>query len=482
MPFIATQLPLLLCRRRSILLIMGSLLALLPSFAQASELNGAALSPLLAIPFAGILLSVAIGPLVVARFWHHHYGKVIAGWTLIFLIPFTFKFGISGSVELITHAVLAEYVPFLVLLFALFTISGGIFIRGTPHSSPRLNTGILALGALLAPIMGTTGAAMLLIRPLLRANDNRRHNAHVPIFFIFLVANVGGSVTPLGDPPLFLGFLHGVDFFWTLEHMLVPALGVSVPLLVIFYLLDSYLFNKPGEIKAIDPTPYDEPRLNGKINFALLGGVALSVLVSGMWHPGIEWNIFGTHLELEDLSRDLVLLALAGISMRVTPQKIRERNNFNWEPIVEVAKLFAGIFVTIGPVIAMIQAGPHGPFGALLHTVNDDHGHPLNLRYFWITGLLSGFLDNGPTYLLFFNMAGGDPQTMMGPLSKTLLAISMGSVFMGALTYIGNAPNLMVKFIAQQRGVKMPEFFGYMAWSCGILLPVLAIVSFALLS
>ncbi len=448
----------------------------LPLTANASGFNAAELSLVWGLPFALILLSIATGPLLFAHTWHHHFGKITAGWTLLFLIPFTLVFGFGESVHLIAHAMVGEYIPFILLLLALYTISGGILVWGNLHGSPKLNTALLAIGTLLAPIMGTTGAAMLMIRPLLKANDNRKHNVHVVIFFIFLVANIGGGLTPLGDPPLFLGFLKGVDFMWTVQHMFMPVLISTVVLLTIFYIIDSRYFAKEGELLHRDPSPDSEEgiKLFGKWNFVLLLCVIGAVLLSGMWkpqHPGFD--ILGTNYPLPNLVRDAILLVLTVVSLIITPKPVRAGNEFNFDPIAEVAKLFAGIFITISPVLAMLQAGEKGAFAGIISLVHDSAGQPINTMYFWMSGMLSAFLDNAPTYLVFFNMAGGDPhQLMRGDLFHTLLAVSMGSVFMGALSYIGNAPNFMVKAIAEQRKVPMPSFFGYMAWSFGILIPL----------
>lgn len=452
-------------------------LCAIPNLAHAASFNGAELSLLWGIPFALILLSIATGPLLFAHTWHHHYGKITAFWTILFLLPFTFAFGFGESVHLIAHALVGEYIPFILLLLALYTISGGVLLWGNLHGSAKLNTGILAVGTLLASIMGTTGAAMLLIRPLLKANDNRKHKVHVVVFFIFLVANIGGGLTPLGDPPLFLGFLKGVDFMWTVQHMMLPVLMSSAILLMVFYLLDSHYFKQPDEILPRDPSP-DSPvekiKLMGKWNFLLLGGVIGAVLLSGMWKPNhAGFDVFGTPYLLQNLVRDVILLILTIVSLKITPKPIRAGNEFNWEPIAEVGKLFLGIFITISPVLAILQAGDKGAFAGLISMVHDQSGAPINTMYFWMTGLLSAFLDNAPTYLVFFNMAGGDAASLMvEPLFHTLLAISMGSVFMGALSYIGNAPNFMVKAIAEQRNVRMPSFFGYMIWSFGILVPL----------
>lgn len=453
------------------------LLLMLPAAARAADFNGADLGFAWGIPFALILLSIALGPLFFAHTWHHHFGKITLGWTLLFLVPFTLVYGFGQSVHLVAHAMIGEYIPFILLLLALYTISGGILVWGNLHGSPKLNTALLAIGTLLASVMGTTGAAMLMIRPILKANDNRRHNVHVVVFFIFLVANIGGGLTPLGDPPLFLGFLKGVDFGWTVQHMFPPVLISAVVLLTVFYLLDSHYFKQAGEILPRDPSPDSPPekiKLMGKRNFLLLGGVVGAVLLSGLWkpdHPGL--TVLGAHYELQNLVRDIVLIALAAVSWFTTPKPVRAGNEFNFDPIAEVAKLFAGIFITISPVLAMLQAGEKGAFSGIIALVHDAAGKPINIMYFWMSGILSAFLDNAPTYLVFFNMAGGNPHELMrGELFHTLLAVSMGSVFMGALSYIGNAPNFMVKAIAEQRKVKMPSFFGYMVWSFGILIPL----------
>ncbi|PCE27792.1 sodium:proton antiporter [Paraburkholderia acidicola] len=446
-----------------------------PQLADAATLDGAALSAWWGAPFAGMLLSIAIFPLVAPAFWHHHFGKVSAAWAVVFLVPFAFAFGTHTAFGSLIHALLEEYVPFIVLLTALYTVAGGICVRGNLRGTPRLNTTILVLGTVLASIMGTTGAAMLLIRPLLRANDNRKHVVHVVVFFIFLVANAGGSLSPLGDPPLFLGFLNGVGFFWTTQHLALPMLFVCVVLLAVFYAIDSYYFHRREEQRpaTLDPTP-DSPKLaiDGKINFALLVAVIALVLMSGLWKPGVEFDVFGTHVALQNALRDVALIVVTLVSLAVTPRAARAGNDFNWAPIEEVAKLFAAIFVTIAPVITILRAGEAGAFAGIVHLVNDVSGTPRDAMYFWATGILSSFLDNAPTYLVFFNLAGGDAQTLMTTGATTLAAISAGAVFMGANSYIGNAPNFMVKAIAESRGVRMPGFFGYLAWSGAILIPV----------
>ena len=455
-----------------------AVLAALPGMAMAADIDGSALSVLWGVPFAGLLLSIALMPLLAPSFWHHHFGKVAAAWGLAFLAPFAVMFGASAAGISLVHALVAEYIPFVILLTALYTVSGGIYIRGNLHGSPGLNTAILAIGAVLTSFMGTTGASMLLIRPLIRANDNRKHVAHVVVFFIFIVSNAGGSLTPLGDPPLFLGFLKGVDFFWTVRQIFPETLFLVGALLAIFYALDSWFYHRREELLPADPTPDSRAiGFDGKVNFALLGVVVGLVLVSGFWKSPVSWTIAGAEVGLPGLVRDVGLIVVALVSFKLTPAQVHADNQFGWGPMQEVAKLFAGIFLTIIPVIAMLKAGTSGPFGAVVSAVTRPDGSPDPAMYFWATGALSSFLDNAPTYLVFFNTAGGDPAVLMTTLAPTLAAISAGAVFMGANTYIGNAPNMMVKAIAEDRGVKMPSFFGYMLWSGGILVPLFVVMT-----
>ncbi len=458
--------------------VLGVALASTPADAAVAELelDGAELGLAWSLPFVGILLSIAVWPLMAPVFWHHHFGKISAAWALAFLVPFTAQHGLELAIFELLHVALLEYIPFIILLFALFTVSGGIHVRGALRATPIFNVALLGLGTVCASLMGTTGAAMVLVRPLLRANAWRPSRSHVVIFFIFLVANIGGSLTPLGDPPLFLGFLKGVPFTWPTVHMLPPMLFVAGVLLTLFYLLDSYMLRRDG----LDIPEAEEDRrltIEGSYNFVLLGGIVLAVLMSGVWQPGIRFHVGGVELELQNVVRDLLLLLFAGISWILTPQELREANDFSWFPIQEVAKLFAGIFVTIIPTIAILRAGVEGALAPIVHLVTGPDGEPVNAMYFWATGMLSSFLDNAPTYLVFFNTAGGDPAVLTGPLANTLLAISAGAVFMGANTYIGNAPNFMVRAIAIEDGVKMPSFFGYMAWSGGFLIPCFLLVT-----
>jgi Na+/H+ antiporter NhaD/arsenite permease-like protein len=456
---------------------LAALLLAASPLAQASTFDGTGLTAWWGLPFAGMLLSIAVGPLLAPRWWHRHFGKVAGGWALLFLLPFTLAHGGAATAGVMAHTLLAEYLPFIILLSTLFTVAGGIHVRGNLRGSPGINVGLMAVGAMLASFMGTTGASMLMIRPLIRANDNRKHCAHVIIFFIFIVGNAAGALTPLGDPPLFLGFLQGVDFFWTTRHLLPQTLFVVVSLLAVFYVVDRHRYGRHG-VHPQDPTPDDGGfGLEGGTNFLLLGGVVALVLMSGVWQPGLSWQVLGTEVGLPQIARDLGLICLLAISWWHTPQRVRQANQFSWGPMAEVAKLFIGIFITMVPVLAMLKAGEAGAFGAVASSVTGPDGRPEPWAYFWFSGVLSAFLDNAPTYLVFFNLAGGDPQALMTSLAPTLAAISAGSVFMGAFTYIGNAPNFMVKAIAEDRGIQMPSFFGYMGWSFAVLMPLFLVVS-----
>ena len=451
----------------------------LPQPAFAAGLNGAELSIGWVLPFAGILLCIAICPLAVPHFWHGNYGKVAVFWALATAVPLFVIYGGGVAAGSVAHALIGDYVPFIIFVGSLYTVAGGIHIRSSFTGTPLTNTGFLALGAVLANIMGTTGAAMLLIRPLIAANAHRRYDMHTFVFFIFIVANIAGSLTPLGDPPLFLGFLRGVEFFWTTEHLIVPMLTAVGLLLLIYFIADTILFNKEKEefLEKEFHYPKEPFGIDGKINFLLLAVIVSAVLMAGIWHSGVSFEILGVHLAGEGVLRDVIFLLAAGLSLKLTSKEVREANQFGWDPILEVGKLFFGIFVTIVPVLEMLRAGLDGAFAPVVALVTNPDGSANNAMYFWMTGALSGFLDNAPTYLAFFNMAGGDASVLMTEGALTLMAISMGSVFMGANSYIGNAPNFMVVAIVQNRGLKMPSFFGYLLWSVGILIPIFLLLT-----
>jgi Na+/H+ antiporter NhaD/arsenite permease-like protein len=439
------------------------------------------------VPFAGILLSIALCPLLTPRFWHRHYGKVSAFWAFLFALPFLTVYRGVASYEIL-HILLIDYIPFIILLWGLFTISGGIVVRGALRGTPVVNTVMLLIGTILASWVGTTGAAMVMIRPVLRANKNRVKKAHIVCFFIFLVANIGGALTPLGDPPLFLGFLHNVPFFWVTTHLLPHMLAASLILLGIFYAVDLHFYRKEEPMtQATGEDKGESFGIAGVYNFAFLAGIVAVILVSGYWRPG-HLSVFGVEVHYQNLLRDGAIIILGFLSLHFTPKKLREANEFSWLPILEVAKLFAGIFITIIPALAILKAGTHGALAGLITAVQTP------AHYFWASGGLSSFLDNAPTYLTFFNMALGKcgisevavPAALAAGTAAAnpvfisyLTAISAGAVFMGANTYIGNAPNFMVKSIAEEAGVNMPSFFGYMfKYSIPVLIPVFVLVTF----
>ncbi len=439
-----------------------------------------------ALPFAGMLLSIALGPLLAPAFWHHHYKKVSIAWAFVLAAPWLVQFGRLGLYVLL-EVLFLDYLPFLILLWGLYTVSGGIMLRARLVATPGLNVAFMVAGTVLASLMGTTGAAMLLVRPLLRANAWRRRKAHVFVFFIFLVANIGGMLTPLGDPPLFLGFLHGVPFFWTLR--LVPQyLFVSTIVLTVLYVIDRRLMARELDLRPSHEPPHVRTtfRIVGWHNFVLLAGILGAVLLSGFWHtPYFQW--FGIHFHYKNLMRDVLIVAIGLTSIASTPQAVREENGFSWDAIKEVAYLFFGIFVTIIPALAILRAGTAGSLGSVIAQIQAPW------QYFWMSGTLSSFLDNAPTYLTFMTLALGqlgiDP-AKVGPIltgalhhpaaaqfAAYLKAVSLGAVLMGANTYIGNAPNFMVLSIARGHGVKMPSFFGYMLWSGAVLIPTFVIVT-----
>jgi Na+/H+ antiporter NhaD/arsenite permease-like protein len=408
-------------------------------------------------PFALMLLSIAVLPIVAEHFWHSNRNKLLL--SLLLAIPVAAYLYRTLGFAPLEHA-LVEYFQFIVLLGSLYVISGGIVITGDIRATPRNNTLFLGLGAFLASFIGTTGASMLLIRPLLFTNSERRHVVHTVIFFIFTVSNIGGCLTPLGDPPLFLGYLRGVPFSWTFS--LWPEwLGMNVILLGVYYAWDSVLWRRetPADL-ALDQALLRPIRGHGLVNLYLLLGVILCVAfvpsVDFVHHKLVPW-------------RELAMLGFCGLSFVVTAQEHRLTNQFTFHAINEVAALFLGIFVTMVPALLILEV--RGP----------SLGVDTPVKFFWFTGLLSSFLDNAPTYATFFELAksvttaGGLSPAVAGVWSPFLTAISLGAVFMGANTYIGNGPNFMVKSIAESRGIKMPSFFGYMAYSFGLLIPLFLI-------
>lgn len=444
-----------------------------PLLAESGGLPGHTLSLWWALPFVGMLASLALMPLFAIHFWEAHYGKVALGWSLLTIFSLITVFGISLSKISILGTFFHHYLPFVIMLGALYTIAGGIRVELESLATPLVNTSLLAIGTFLAGWIGTTGASMLLIRPMLHINRDRKNRVHHMIFFIFLIANIGGALTPLGDPPLFIGFLNGVSFFWPLENLVLPLIAITLLLLLVFYGFDTFFVRREGlSLRGSRP----RIKIKGELNGLLFLGVIGLVLLSGLWDPDLYIHIGGVSIEIQNVTRDVGLALLAAISWFLTSPEIHEENRFSWEPLKEVCKLFFGIFMTVIPVIVILDAGLQGAMAPIISLVDVD-GTPQNTMYFWLSGGLSSILDNAPTYLVFFHMAGGDASLLMTSLVRTLEAISLGSVFMGAMTYIGNAPNFMVKAIAESQKVHMPSFFGYMAWSLGILLPLFLILS-----
>jgi Na+/H+ antiporter NhaD/arsenite permease-like protein len=440
------------------------------------------------IPFVGILLSIALFPLLAPHFWHHHFPKVSAAWALIFAIPFLVVYKGQAWAEIV-HIYIMDYIPFIILLWGLYTIAGGIFVKGTLKGTPAVNILIILVGTALASWVGTTGAAMITIRPLLRANVERKYKGHLVVFFIFLVANIGGVLTPLGDPPLFLGFLHGVNFFWTLK-LYIELTFLVVALSIILYVWDSIQYKK--EIITDIPAERREPlKIEGAHNFVFLLGIVAAVLFSGLVDLG-GVSVLGVHRTVQSLIRDGWIILMGILSIRFTRSATRSENEFSWGPIKEVAYLFAGIFMTIIPALAILQAGEHGAMATLIRSVDSPR------QFFFMSGALSSFLDNAPTYLTFFNtalgklgltenvirnaFAAGTIGTIHPEFETLLKGISLGAVFMGANTYIGNAPNFMVKSIAEEAGIPMPSFFGYMfKYAIPILIPLFILVAWIFL-
>ena len=439
---------------------------------------GTVLSAWWTIPFAGMLLSIALFPLFARHFWERHYAKVTLFWSLALALPLLALHRAEGTHHLI-EVILVDYIPFLVILWALYTVASGIFVTGTMHGTPLQNTLMIAAGTALASWVGTTGASIVMVRPLVRAIAWRKHRAHTVVFFIFLVSNVGGALTPLGDPPLFLGFLHGVPFFWTLR-LFPMMLALALPLLVIYFALDSWYYrhDPPKTVYGVR----ERVGLIGWQNFFFLVVIVMVVLASGTWNAGTV-RILGVERNVSGLIRDAALLMISMVSFRTTPEKIHRDNLFSWGPVKEVAVLFAGIFITMIPAIAILRAGDEGALSGMVDLAREPR------HYFWLTGGLSSFLDNAPTYLTFFNTALGalEPGKPESEAVKHLLtthahyleAISCGAVFMGANTYIGNAPNFMVKSIAEHAGISMPGFFGYIVkYTIPVLMPLFLIVMF----
>lgn len=436
---------------------------------------------LLCIPFAGLLLSIAVMPLIKGEWWEAHQPLVVGFWILLMLVPFAFVYGPHKAAETVLECTVNDYLTFIVLLFGLFCVSGNITMEGDFAGSPRINVGLIALGTLLASCIGTTGASMLMVRPVIKMNSWRKRKSHIMVFFIFMVSNMGGCLTPIGDPPLLMGFMRGVPFFWSMHLFPVLIFNMAI-LLFVFYHLDKWAYRKDiarGRKPDISK-PGTEFSIDGLHNIVFLVMIVAAVILSGVL-PGMSafqdaaGNVRGIHifgevtLTFPAMIEIVLILLAAWLSFKTTKSEIRRRNHFTWGAIKEVAVLFIGIFITMQPALMLLKA------------VGPELGVTEPFQMFWATGTLSSFLDNTPTYLVFLTTAGtlGFTQgiaTSLGTVpQKVLSAVSCGAVFMGANTYIGNAPNFMVKSISDENGVNMPSFFGYMLWSLVFLVPVFVI-------
>lgn len=432
----------------------------------------------LCIPFAGLLLCIAVLPLIKPEWWEKNQPAAVIFWSVLFIIPFAVKYGAFSALESILECIIGDYLTFIVLLFGLFCVAGNITLEGDLAGSPRVNTGMLLFGTLLASCIGTTGASMLLIRPLIKMNSWRKRKKHIMIFFIFLISNMGGCLSPIGDPPLLMGFMRGVPFTWSLSLFPVLLVNLAV-LLTVFYLIDNGNYRRDiaeGLMPDLSKAG-TEVKVRGAHNIIFLIMIVTAVILSGTL-PGLscfqtaDGSVKGLHILGEvtftfpAIIEIVIILAAAYLSFRTTDSAIRTANHFTWGAIKEVAVLFIGIFITMQPALMILKAS--GP--------NLGISEPYQM--FWVTGALSSFLDNTPTYLVFLTTAGtlGFTKgilTTVGTISaKVLAAISCGAVFMGAGTYIGNAPNFMVKSISDENGIRMPSFFGYILWSVGFLVPV----------
>ena len=430
------------------------------------------------IPFAGLLLCIAVMPLIKPEWWEKHQPEVVAMWSVLFIIPYAASYGIGTTAETVLECIIGDYLTFIVLLFGLFCVAGNITMEGDLAGSPGVNVFLLSIGTVLSSMIGTTGASMLMVRPVIKMNSWRKKRAHIMVFFIFLVSNIGGCLTPVGDPPLLMGFSRGVPFFWSLRLFPILLFNMII-LLTMFYWIDRREYCRDiasGRMPDIS-RPGTKITIKGLHNVIFLVMIVAAVILSGVLpelplFQDASGNVRGIHifgsvtLTWPELIEMAIILLAAFLSFRTTDKEVRKKNHFTWGAIREVAVLFIGIFITMQPALMILKAK-----GA-------DLGLTEPMQMFWATGALSSFLDNTPTYLVFLTTAGAlgyqnGILTSVGTVPvRMLTAISCGAVFMGANTYIGNAPNFMVKSISDENGIRMPSFFGYMLWSIAYLVPV----------
>jgi len=448
-----------------------------------NSLNGSILSPLWGLPFLGMILSIALFPLLLPDFWKKHFGKVALAWSIVVLTGIAISQGTEMSIRTFLSVMIDQFLPFIFLLLTVFTVTGGITLEGEHDGTPKVNVILLIIGAILSSWLGTTGAAVLLIRMLIKANSWRKFKVHTIIFFIFIVGNIGGTLTPFGNPPLLMGFICKVPFFWPICKLLAPTAFTTFLLIVIYFLIDLFYYKK--EPNKPDYRIKSRITIAGIWNIILLIFTIFAVVLSG-YDFGTAFLIYHVPFPLGELLEILSLLAIIFVSVEITPKEIRALNNFTWHPIIEVGKLFMAIFICMAPLIAMLTAGKNGPMSFIIHSLSNANGKPVNGMYYWLSGGLSAFLDSAPAYLVFFKTAAAPAAALhMAPnlfmtsiIPTTLIAITVGASFMGAITYIGNAPNMIVKAIAEENNIKMPSFFGYMTWSLLILVPVFLVVQF----
>lgn len=428
-----------------------------------------------AVPFLGIIFSMSFLPLIAPNFWGKYGSFIPFGWTTLYLVAVSCFFGFKEIIPAIFEPLFNDYVSFIVQISSLYIVAGGIFIDFPKGKGPVFNTIFLFLGSLLAGWIGTTGAAMLLIRPFLRANAKRKYKVHLMVFFIFLIANIGGAATPLGDPPLFIGFLKGVDFFWFIQNLYPVLFCTIIALCGLFFIIDTILFKKETghyEFKRDNVSFF----IKGNRNLFLLILILATVILCQF--KG-SFTLFGEHYNYSSVLRNTILCAISWLSLKSTHKTIREENGFSFAPIREVAEFFIAIFITVSPILSILSKGENGALAMIFNWIAPG-GEFILSKCFWASGLLSSVLDNAPTFLIFFHLASGNAMELMTSKASILSSFSISTVFMGALTYIGNAPNLMVRSISTNYGVKTPSFIGYMGWSIGILAPIFLVISLLL--
>ena len=449
-----------------------------PALAAGEEASHAAVPGWLCIPFAALLACVALGPILAPHFWEKRQGLIVAVLSMVLLVSYGMLQGGSAATELALECLVNDYLPFIVLLFGLFCVAGNITLVGDLAGSPRINVALLLFGTFLSSCIGTTGSSMLMVRPIIKMNAWRKRKRHIMVFFIFLISNIGGCLTPIGDPPLLMGFSRGVPFFWSLRLFPIMMLNAAI-LLTVFYFVDMRAYRRDIAMgrKPDISKPGTDVHIDGLHNVVFLVVIVAAVILSGVLPtlPAFQdeaGNVLGIHLyghvtlTYPALIEMGMILLSALLSFKSTPDSIRQANHFTWGAIREVAVLFVGIFLTMQPALMLLKT----------------HGASLGLdtpfQLFWVTGALSSFLDNTPTYLVFLTTActmgaAEGLATALGVVPEQMLtAISCGAVFMGANSYIGNAPNFMVKAISDENGIRMPSFFGYLGWSAVFLLPV----------